>query len=176
MMRTFALLGMTLLAGTAAAQVSTYTDLRGCPVVAGQGTDIVTRACEGPGGWGLRLESDPDRERLTVLRPDRRAMPLPLDTLVQAGPASNVGPLVEWRGPAGGRPSALIVRYGYPDQADGTVWHSDLVVASLADGVCVLGRIGRDPRQNERARALADRAGQAPCLPPPVGSLPFDRR
>jgi hypothetical protein len=48
-MHRIAILGMVLLSTAAAAQTSTYTDLRRCPVVAGQGTDIVSRAGRGRG-------------------------------------------------------------------------------------------------------------------------------
>jgi hypothetical protein len=170
-MHRIALLGMVLLAGAAWAQVSTYTDLRRCQVLGNQ-DEVTRRECFDAHRWQLRLDSDPDRERLAVVSFRRRAVPLPFDLLVQGGPASTIGPIVEWRGPAGSRPAALIVRYSHPDAENGAITRSHLFVVRLSiarDGVCVIGRVPGGPHQNEQARAIADRAFEAPCLPVPYG-------
>lgn len=127
-----------------------------------------TSRCPGPGGYALDVQDYDARMSIDVVAPDGAKTPLHLWSLGSGG-FSSLGPRAEWRFADGDgeRPTALVVRhnaYEFPETP--TRQTSYLIVAKLSAGdVCVIGKIPPGARQNERARALADRAAAAACLP-----------
>lgn len=127
-----------------------------------------TSRCPGLGGYALDVQDYDARMSIDVVAPDGARTPLHLWSLGSGG-FSSLGPRAEWRFADGDgkRPTALVVRhnaYEFPETP--TRPTSYLIVAKLsATDVCVIGKIPPGARQNERARALADRAAAAACLP-----------
>jgi hypothetical protein len=130
-------------AGAPVAPESSYSSIEAasCKVI---GNSI--RRCEGAAGYGLEMDG-----QVAIVAPDGRRSVLDLSKLGTKG-APKLGAKAEWRGPAPGHPNVLIVRVA-----------SDLVVARLEYPACIVAVVARQPRQNEKARDIAD--GKLPaCL------------
>ena len=130
-------------AGAPVAPDSSYTsiDPASCKVVANS-----SRRCEGAAGYALETG-----RQVAIVAPDGRRSILDLSKLGTKG-APKLGAKAEWRGPAPGHPHVLIVRVG-----------SDLAIARLEYPACIVAVVARQPRQNEKARDIAD--GKLPaCL------------
>ena len=116
---------------------SSYTSLESSSCTALK--DKSGHRCQGSGGFGLETSS----RGLTIIAPDGRRSELALTKL---------GPKAEWRAPAPGQPTALIVRA-----------KRDLAVARLEYPGCIVAIVKPQVRQNEKAREIAD--GKLPaCL------------
>jgi hypothetical protein len=125
---------------------SSYTPLEGRSCKAIEGSQ--SRRCDGPAGYSLVLGPDV----LAVIDRDGRRSEIDLSRLAAKRPSHKLGAKAEWRSPAPGHPTALIVRIG-----------GDLAVARLKYPACVVALVEPQPRQNENAREIAD--GKLPaCL------------
>lgn len=124
-------------AGAPVAPESRYTSIEpaSCKAIADS-----NRRCEGSSGYALET----NRQGVSIIAPDGRRSALDLSKLGTKG-AANLGAKAEWRGPAPGHPTVLIVRIG-----------NDLAVARLQYPACVVAVVARQPRQNEKAREIAD--------------------
>jgi hypothetical protein len=115
------------------------------------------RRCSGSAGYALETSESDLRQDIVVIAPDGRRSELNLSSRVAKGAFNSLGKLAEWRGPAPGQPRALIVRLGVAaDRAARRPDVSNLVVARLDAPSCVVAVVPRGPRQNEKARAIAD--------------------
>ena len=87
----------------------------------------------------------------------RAAFRAHLSSLVAKGAFNSLGKLAEWRGLVPGQPRALIVRHNVAANREARRPDvSNLVVSRLAAPTCVVAVVPRGPRQNEKARAIAD--------------------
>ncbi len=137
---------------------SRYTRLSDCRIIAANKEEAgyVRSACRGIRGFNLeRVEAD-GRDNLSVISPNGANQSLSLPSL-SGGGFSSLGDTIEWRGRAGRKPTAAIIRYKVveqPSQPDRPT--SYLLVVSLPGKPCVAARIAPGPNQNERARKAAD--------------------
>lgn len=124
--------------------------------------------CPGMGGFALKMHDSDARMSLDVVAGDNKAQPLSFWSLAK-GAFSSLGAKAEWRyAPGATSPQALLVRFEAherPEQPNHTTSYL-LVVKLAASGSCVIGQVPPSPAQNEQARALADVAGERPCLTP----------
>lgn len=124
--------------------------------------------CPGMGGFALKMHDSDARMSLDVVAADGKPQPLTFWSLAN-GAFSSLGPRAEWRyAPGAASPQALVVRYEayeQPEKPDLTTSYL-LVVKLAASGSCLIGQVPPSPAQNEQARALADVAGERPCLTP----------
>lgn len=156
---------------TPAASSSRYSSIAeaDCALVRlGEELASSTSRCPGPDGYQLRVLDSDGRMSIDVIAPDGSQHPLVLWSVVSTG-FSRLGGKVEWRYPVASQvPEALIVRFVAGESADHSGPRSAtsyLVVARLSgQPVCVIGKVAPGPRQNERARQLADRAATMACL------------
>ncbi len=120
--------------------------------------------CPGTAGYALDVSEDDLRQTVDVVAPGGAVFPLDFGTTV-SGAFSGVGPRAEWR-LVGRRPAALIVRLGASENVD----HPEPTVSRLAvargwpRGACVVAVVEASADMNARARRIADRAAQMPCL------------
>lgn len=146
---------------------SRYTSLTQCDLVrsAPEEAGFFESECAGEGGYRLRRVQSDLRDNIVVLRPGGGEVSLGLPALA-SGAFSSVGDTAEWRGDAkmpGFVPRALIVRQSVMEDPDPAVAEvSYLIVAKLGEAPCVVARVAPAPRQNERAREIADAGAQ--CL------------
>jgi hypothetical protein len=115
------------------------------------------RRCAGAAGYALETSDSDLRQDITIITPDGRRSALDLSSLVAKGAFNSLGKTAEWRGGGPRDPRALIVRLNVAADPEGkrpTI--SNLVVARLDKPSCVVAVIPRGPRQNEKARAVAD--------------------
>lgn len=125
--------------------------------------------CPGVASYHLLVLDDDNRMSITVEDPAGKEHPLDLWTLVSSA-FSSLGPRAEWRMTrrSGAEvPIALIVRFNATDPETSKVI-SSLAVAKIAeDGICLVEVIPPIPDANQKAREVADAAGERPCLPEP---------
>jgi hypothetical protein len=115
------------------------------------------RRCEGSSGYALETTESDLRQDIAVIAPDGRKSKLNLSGLVANGRFDSLGKVAEWRGLAPGQPRALIVRVNVAAASEARRPDvSNLVVVSLDPSPCVVAVIPRGPRQNEKARAVAE--------------------
>lgn len=115
------------------------------------------RRCEGTSGYALETTESDRRQNIAIIAPDGRRSELNLSGLVANGAFDSLGKVAEWRGLAPGQPRALIVRLNVAATREATRPDvSNLVVVSLDHSPCVVAVIPRGPRQNEKARAIAE--------------------
>ena len=116
------------------------------------------RRCKGPAGWRLDWSEDDLREDLTLIAPDGRETELRLNELVANGAFDSLGATIEWRGRAATKPDMLIVRTSVANAASpGGPDISRLAVVRLTGRPCVIAIVDPGPKQNQKARELADR-------------------
>lgn len=113
--------------------------------------ELTRRRCSAVGGYEVEVVNGSSGDRLAIVAPNGRRSEL---DLTRAVPHGTLGKLAEWRGETSGDPRAVIVRVALARKPA----VSSLVVAKLQPDACVVAVIARGPRQNERARAVADRA------------------
>jgi hypothetical protein len=153
-------------AASATSLVSRYTSLKDCKLVEeGDGEDWSVSRCPGLGGYSLVLNYGDARDDLALRQTGRKDAELGLPYL-SGGGFNALGETIEWRGAeasGGFEPRGLIVRNNAvqdPEQPEKPT--SLLVVVDLSQG-CAVAQVKPGPRQNERARAVADGPRQ-PCL------------
>lgn len=166
-MRPFRLLALLSLAAASvsfAQTSSAYTSLQSqdCRAVSrDEATESAEDLCRGVGGYELLVQEGDLRQNIVVVRGAARTS---LDLWSVVGSAfSLLGPRAEWRLQSG-VPIALIVRYNLSDSSDPSRKISVLAVAKLGARPCVVANVEAGPRQNERARQLADTASTRRCL------------
>ena len=139
-------------------QSSRYTSLEpaSCNLLEGNASKDASERhrCAGPAGYALEAMQSDVRQDLAIISPDGSRSELNLPKLVTN---ATFGKTAEWRGPPSGQPRALIVRINDATNKQGPKKPSNLIVARLATPACVVAVIPRGPRQNEQARAVADR-------------------
>jgi hypothetical protein len=143
-----------------------YTELKGCELLRENREEggFFEHMCPGLGGYQLRLTESDLRQNLAVIAPDGTETGLELGR-IGGGGFSTLGSRVEWRGPAEGEgfaPDAFVVRFQLAEEPYPAPETSYLLAVRLAPTPCVVGRVAPGPRQNERARALAD--NPASCM------------
>ena len=150
------------------ARRSEYTalDIASCKLI-GENKDegpYWSRLCKGAAGYSVEWSESDLREGLELIAPDGRREELRLSDIVAKGAFNSLGPRIEWRGDASGRPDALVVRMfvangAEPSKPD----RSLLAVSRLKPPACVVAIVDPGPRQSEQARQIAD--GRLPdCL------------
>jgi len=133
-------------AGAPVAPQSSYTSLGAGSCKSGEGS---TRRCEGVDGYSLETTG----HDLTVIGPDGKRSEIELSKLAAKAASPRLGERAEWRSLAPGHPTALIVRV-----------NGELAVTRLQYPACLVAMVRPQPRQNEKAREIAD--GKLPsCLP-----------
>ena len=135
-------------AGAPLSPESDYTSLKApsCKPVEGDST----QRCDGVAGYALETNG----RSLAVIAPDGRRSEIDLSKLAAKATSYRLGEKAEWRSPAPGHPTALIVRV-----------NRDLAVARIEYPACPVAVVAPQPGQNEKARTIAD--GKLPgCLSP----------
>lgn len=119
------------------------------------------RRCDGVGGYAVEWTESDLRQGLEVIAPGGGRTSLDLSSKVANGAFNQLGQRIEWRGPAGQAPDALIVRIGVAQQEGGPD-RSLLAVGRLTPKPCLVAVVDPGPRQNAMAQAKADTGGA--CL------------
>ena len=146
-------------ASAARAAVFTELDSAKCRVVEENKEEgpYWLRRCPGHAGWKLDWSESDLRQGLSLISPGRRETELRLSDLVANGAFNSLGKTVEWRGPSGAGPDAMIVRTNVangaePERPD----ISRLAVVRLIETPCLVAVVDPGPDQNEKARSIAD--------------------
>ena len=150
---------------------SVYTSLAECETLSDDRHAGGTRElkCEGPDGFGA-LVSESDLEvDVSIVPPEGDPVALSIGDF-QNGGSNFLGRTIEWRGPEGEAPRALIMRHHVENGAmdpmgPETSW---LLVAKIAEPICVVAKVPPGQSQNLVARRVADRDAMAECLEPEV--------
>ena len=158
----FPIAAIALACSPAKANDSAYTRhvWEKCPSIGADGSDgVVVRRCAGRAGIAVVWTAGDNSSSVSFgVRP--------MDEELNIGSFFEVGSTIEWRGAAGGRPVAAIVRYAV-GQRIGRLDGSRLVVYRLQpDGAsCIIGSVdGRARNANVQARAIVDtRAAEFVC-------------
>ena len=116
--------------------------------------------CPGLGGYNYEIVEHDLRQSLVVISPSGARTDISV-AAAGDGAFNSFGPTIEWRGPAGRAPHTVTLRSNF--QAGEGATKSVLVVVRLAPA-CVVGVVGPQPQQNEKARAIADREPLPDCL------------
>ncbi|MEP6945759.1 MAG: hypothetical protein ABJA02_07570 [Acidobacteriota bacterium] len=167
-MKTTLLLVITLFAFTGLAygqNKSSYTSTttKACRTISSNPNEAGSYEgeCPGVGGYKLRLLEGDIRQSLNVITPAKKKFELDFWGFYSG--FSTVGEKVEWRTKAG-VPVALIVRFNVADAEDSTKNTSYLMIAKVSkSSSCVTDVVLPGAKQNEKARALADKASSKPC-------------
>lgn len=162
---------IVLLASSAPAQTSFYTDLAPAKcrtLEVDKETGSSTQRCAGVGGYRLLVHDDDSRQSITVVDPSGKRHDLNFWHVITGG-FSSLGAKAEWRmtSKRGRRvPYALIVRVNANEDAENpNRVRSYLSVTKLtAESVCVTHKLEAVADSNEAARKAADEAANAPCL------------
>jgi hypothetical protein len=118
-------------------------------------------ACPGVGGYTLHVIEGDLRQTLNVITPAKKKFELNLWTIFSG--FSSVGDKVEWR-VAKGVPIALIARYIVADASNSSKNTSYLMISKIGGKIsCVTDVVEPGPKQNEKARLLADKAAKKAC-------------
>jgi len=113
--------------------------------------------CPGLAGFALETSESDLRQDIVVIAPSGRRTQVELSSLVAKGAFNALGKSAEWRGEDPAKPRALIVRLDVAASPEGDRPDiSNLVVVRLAAPACVVGVVPPGPRQNEKARRIAD--------------------
>ncbi|MEZ5476914.1 MAG: hypothetical protein R3E95_05355 [Thiolinea sp.] len=148
---------------------SSYTSIRSadCQTLSRDEHGGIVQRCPSFNGVGVKVLEGDLRQSITLVL-DGRDRPLDFWTWVTPG-FSSLGDLVEWRH-VKRHPeqiAGMIVRLTAAENPDPERTTSYLVVSKLtADEVCVVGKVPPQVRENQnvKARALAERAAEMPCL------------
>lgn len=136
---------------------SHYTSLdpSSCKLLDGNAEEATSlrRRCVGFVDYALETSESSLLHDLTIISPDGHRSELNLSNLV-AG--ARLGKTAEWRSDEPGQPRALIVRVHASANAGSRSNISNLIVTRLNAPACIVAVIPRGPRQNEKARAVAD--------------------
>lgn len=148
---------------------SIYTDLNGKECGPARTTSEVSseHTCSGIEGYKLLIQSDDDRDSITIITPDGRPHPLNFSETISKGAFASLGQKAEWRvASKNGKdvPIALIVRVDVQSR-DSNKTISYLAVSKISEqGICVTERIDPIANANEKAREAADSSASKPCL------------
>ena len=115
------------------------------------------RRCTGPDGWIVEWGESDLRQGLVLVSASGKEADLELSDRVANGAFNILGPVIEWRGPMGRPADVLIVRMDVTDNANPD-WppKSRLAVARLKPSPCLVAIVDPGPKQNDRARKIAD--------------------
>lgn len=155
-----------LLAGAVAAQnksVYTSTKAAACRTISSNADEggSYEGECRGVGGYKVRLIEGDIRQTLDIITPTKKRFELNFWGFF--GGFSSIGEKIEWRTKRG-VPVALIARYNVAENDDSREDRSYLMVAKIGKATtCVTDFVPAGPKQNERARELADSASTRPC-------------
>jgi hypothetical protein len=155
-----------ILAGIAAAQnrtVYTSTKTKDCRTITSNPDEggSYEGECKGVGGYKVRLLEGDIRQTLNIITPAKKTFELNFWGFY--GGFSTVGEKIEWRTKAG-VPVALIARFNVADGEDPAKNTSYLMVSKIGKKMsCVTDVVLPGPKQNEKARELADAAPGKPC-------------
>jgi len=117
--------------------------------------------CKGVGGYKVRLLEGDLRQTLNIISPRRKQFDLEFWSFY--GGFSSIGEKIEWR-TKGGTPIALIARYNVANAEDSSKNTSYLIVSKISESrSCVVEIVEPGPKQNVKARQLADAAAKKPC-------------
>ena len=153
-------------AGLAVAQnksVYTSTKTNSCRTIkqSSQGAGYYVGECAGTGGYKIQLLEDDIRQSINIITPAKKKFEL--DFWGFFSRFSAVGEKIEWR-TSKGVPVALIARFNVSNEQDETKNDSYLIVSKIGrSSSCVTDIVNPGPRQNEKARELADAASSKPC-------------
>ncbi|MEP7075938.1 MAG: hypothetical protein ABI878_09015 [Acidobacteriota bacterium] len=118
--------------------------------------------CRGVGGYRVQLIEGDIRQTLNIITPSRKKFELNFWALYTG--FSAIGEKIEWR-TKGGVPVALVARYNVANADDSTKSTSYLMISKIAHrSSCVTDVVTPGPKQNEKARILADAAAGKPCM------------
>jgi hypothetical protein len=166
---TLTTIALIALASFAAAQnTSTYTSTtnKACRTISSNPNEAGSYEgeCPGVGGYKLRMLEGDIRQTLNVRTPGKKTFELNFWGFYSG--FSTVGEKVEWR-MKGGVPVALIARFNVADAEDSNKNTSYLMVAKISKSAsCVTDVVLPGPKQNEKARQLADKASSKACKSP----------
>jgi hypothetical protein len=165
---TIALLILIITAGlpAIAQNKSVYTSTRAeaCRTIRSDTEDVGSYEgeCRGVAGYKLRIMEGDLRQALDVITPGKKRFELIKWGMF--GGFSVVGAKVEWRIKAG-VPIALIARYIVSDSEDPRKDKSYLIVSKISRSMaCATDIVEPMPKQNEKARELADASSAKSCL------------
>lgn len=119
------------------------------------------RRCEGIAGYAVEWTESDLRQGLEVIAPGGQKTSLDISSKAANGAFNQLGPRIEWRGPTGKAPDALIVRVRVARQ-EGGADRSLLAVAKLSPRPCLVAVVNPAASQNADAQAKADAPGA--CL------------
>lgn len=162
----YALLIALFVSATAAAQVkSVYTSTKtgACRTIKSNPEEAgyYEGECPGVGGYKVRLIEGDLRQTLDVITPKKKRFELKFWEHFSS--FSAIGEKLEWRTKAG-IPFAMIARY-YVADPEGGKGRSYLFVTKIGKtSACITDIVEPMAKQNEKARELADSAGDKPCL------------
>ena len=115
------------------------------------------RHCKGAAGYSVEWSESDLREGLELIAPDGRREELRLSDIVAKGAFNSLGPRIEWRGQANGRPDTIVVRMFVANGADPSKPDRSLLALSrLKSPACVVAIVEPGPRQSEEAHRIAD--------------------
>ena len=153
---------------------SIYTDLAAekCKTIESDetGAGWYRGECKGVGGFKLEVLEGDIRQSINVIFPNGKKSELEFWSII-SGAFSYVGDKAEWRVIKDGekiKPFALIVRFNAsenPEKPEKPT--SYLSVSKITnDAACITDIVNPSKDQNEKARQLADRSADKPCLKP----------
>lgn len=156
----------------AAPNISRYTSLRDADCRLAEAEDENTgeslQRCPGVGDYQLLVSDSDGRMSISVVVPDGATHPLNFSEVISRH-FSSLGEKAEWRMQSAAPEAtavALIVRVKALEDPDSSRETSYLAVARISPGkICVVGRVAPSETANEQARAIADGASTASCLP-----------
>jgi hypothetical protein len=159
-------LGLLTLANSAAAQnqsIYTSTKTGDCRTVkqSDEGDGSYLGECKGTGGFRVQLLEGDIRQTLNIITPSKKKFELNFWGFY--GGFSSIGEKIEWRLKAG-VPVALIARFNVANPENEKKSTSYLMVSKIGrTSSCVTDIVLPGPKQNEKARELADAASAKPC-------------
>lgn len=117
--------------------------------------------CRGVGGYKVRLLEGDIRQTLNIITPAKKKFELNFWSFYSG--FSSIGEKIEWRVKKG-VPVALIARYNVAMNDDPRSSRSVLMISQIGKtSSCVTDTVEAGPKQNEKARELADVASTKPC-------------
>ena len=143
--------------------VYTKTDTKTCRAIhqTSSGAGSYEGECPGVGGYKVRLLEGDIRQTLNIITPAKKKFELNFWNFY--GGFSSVGEKIEWR-TKGRVPVALIARFVVSNAEDSSKNISYLMVSKIGKSEsCVTDVVSPGPKQNEKARELADAASAKPC-------------
>lgn len=153
-------------AATSAQTKSVYTSTKtsACRTISQSDADAGSYEgeCAGVGGYKVRLLEGDIRQTLNIITPAKKKFELNFWYIFSG--FSAIGEKIEWR-VKGVTPFALIARFNVADNDDPRSSRSYLIVSKVGKTEsCVVGTVPAGAKQNEDARAMADKSQSMPCM------------